>query len=81
MPPKTVQDRFYKDPEWYQVEDLILEFINPLLDMTSVNTNQPAEAVKAEIIGRRLAYDSLIKFVRGSKMLNRELPDNKNLFR
>ena len=79
--PKSIQERFYKDPEWHQVEDLILEFINPLLDMTTIDTSQKAEHVKAEVIGRRLAYDALIKFVRGSKMLNRELPDNKDLFK
>jgi hypothetical protein len=80
--PKTVQARFYQDPEWYQVEDLILEFINPLLDMSTIDTTQPAEHVKAEIIGRRLSYDSLIKFVRGSGLVNeKKLIDKKNIFR
>jgi hypothetical protein len=66
---KTVQKRFYEDPEWYQIEELIKEYINPLLDMSTVDTTQPAEHVKAEIIGRRLAHDSLSKFVEQSKLI------------
>lgn len=80
---KTVQARFYQDPEWYQIEDLILEFINPLLDMNTIDTTQPAEHVKAEVIARGLAYDSLIKFVRGAGLVSeKKLPEDKpNIFR
>jgi len=80
--PKTVQARFYQDPEWYQVEDIILEFINPLKDMSTIDTKQPAEHVKAEVIARRLAYESLIGFVRSSGLIRPEkLKDIKpNIF-
>jgi hypothetical protein len=78
---KTVQERFYQDPEWGQVEDLIIEFMTPLLDMSTIDTSQPAENVKAEVIGRRLAYDALSKFVQGSKIVNKPLPEHKNTFR
>ena len=67
--PKTIQARFYQDPEWYQIENLIKEFIAPLLDMSTIDTTQPAEAVKAEIIGRRLAYKSLSDFIEQSKLV------------
>lgn len=79
---KTVQERFYSDPEWYQVEEIIMEFINPLRDMSTIDTKQPSENVKAELIARTLAYDSLIKFVQESKLVNKPLSDNKqNIFR
>lgn len=67
--PKTIQERFFQDPEWHLVEELIREYINPLLDMSTIDTSQPAEAVKAEIIGRNLAYDSLNKFLEQSKLV------------
>lgn len=66
---KELQRRFYSDPEWYQIEELIKEFIEPLLDMSSIDTTQPSEAVKAEIIGRRLAYKSLSDFIEQSKLV------------
>ncbi len=83
MLPKTIQDRFFKDPEWHIVEETILSFITPLLDMTTVDTTQPAEQVKAEIIGRRLAYESLEKFVRSSGIVRKDAPVllDKNIFR
>lgn len=66
---KTVQKRFYEDPEWYQIEELIKGFIEPLLNMDSIDITQPAEHVKAEIIGRRLAYKSLSDFIEQSKLI------------
>lgn len=79
---KTVQERFYQDPEWKQIEDLIMEYINPLLDMSTIDLTQPAEHVKAEILGRTLAYDSLMKFIRQSKLVGGKLLDKEpNKFR
>jgi hypothetical protein len=79
---KTIPKRFLSDPDWYQVEELVLEFINPLLDLKTVDTKQPPEAVKAEIIGRKLAYDSLIGFTRSSGIIRSELKEDKpNIFR
>jgi len=80
--PKTIQERFFNDPEWYQVEELINKFIEPLLDMSSIDTSQPAEAVKAEIIGRRLAYKSLRDFIEQSKLVGQgKKPLANNPFR
>jgi hypothetical protein len=70
--PKTVQDRFFKDPEWHLVTDLIEAFINPLLDMDTIDTRQPAEQVKAEIIGRKLAYKQLRDFCEQSRLLAKQ---------
>lgn len=67
--PKTVQDRFFKDPEWHLVTEMIEAFIEPLLNMDSIDVKQPAEHVKAEIIGRRLAYKSLHDFCEQSKLI------------
>ncbi len=67
--PKEIQKRFYSDPEWYQVEEVIKSFIDPLMDMTTVDTSQPAEAVKAEIIGRTIAYTKLSEFLNQTKLI------------
>jgi len=79
---KTIPKRFLQDPEWYQVEELVLEFINPLLDLTTIDNKQPAEHVKAEVIARKLSYDALIGFTRESGMIRSDkLLDKKNIFR
>lgn len=80
--PKTVQERFFKDPEWHLVTDLIEEFIEPLLNMDTVDVTQPAEHVKAEILGRRLAYKSLHDFCEQSKLIgSQKKVDNNNPFK
>jgi len=76
--PKTIQERFFNDPEWYQVEELVLSFINPLLEMDTIDTTQPAEAVKAEVIARRLSYETLMNFLNQSKIVGHNRPKVEN---
>ncbi len=80
---KSIPKRFLQDPEWYQIEELVLEFINPLRDTSTIDTTQPAEHVKAEVIARELSYEALIGFVRSSGMVRSEkLTENKeNIFK
>lgn len=75
---KEIQTTFFEDPRWKGVEELILEFIEPLKDMSTIDTSQPAEAVKAEIIGRNLAYDSLYKFIQQAKLIGHSKPPITN---
>lgn len=67
--PKTIQERFFKDPEWHLVTELIEQFIEPLLNMDTIDVSQPAEHVKAEIVGRRLAHKALRDFCEQSKLI------------
>jgi len=72
---------FFEDPRWAQVEELIMEYINPLMDMTTVDTTQPAEAVKAEIIGRTIAYNKLKEFCEQSKLVGQPKRTIPNVFK
>jgi hypothetical protein len=80
---KTVQKRFFEDPEWHLVTELVEKFIEPLLNMDSIDVKQPAEHVKAEIIGRRLAYKALYDFCEQSKLIAKpkKLPEYNNPFK
>ncbi len=80
---KTIPTRFRQDPEWYQVEEIIKEFIDPLINLLEVDTSMPAEDVKADVIGRVKAYEALQGFIR-SRGLEKSttLSDNKpNIFK
>jgi len=81
MMPKTIQERFFQDPEWHLVEECIQEFITPLLDMSTIDTSQPSENVKAEIIGRTLAHDTLWKFLEQSKLVKGGIINQKSTFK
>ncbi len=77
---KELQDVFFQDPRWLEMEDLILKYIEPLLDMSTIDLKQPAEHVKAEIIGRQLAYKSLRDFLDSTKVVSKSLKEIKNQF-
>lgn len=70
-PHKELVEAFFTDPRWPDVEDMILKYINPLIDMSTLDLKQPPEHVKAEVIGRQLAYKSLIDFLNSTRVLNR----------
>ena len=77
---QDLQKSFFQDPRWLEVEDLILGYIEPLTDMNSIDLKQPAEHVKAEIIGRTLAYKSLKDFLESTKVVSRPLKVIRNPF-
>lgn len=78
---ETLITRFFQDPEWKNVEDMILKHIEPLRDFETIDLKQPAEHVKAEVIGRMLAYNSLTKFLNDTKLVNRPLKEYKNPYK
>jgi hypothetical protein len=75
---KVLTARFFADPEWKQVEEMILAHIEPFKDLDSIDTSQPGEHVKAEIIARKLSYNALTKFLADTKLVNRPFKPYKN---
>lgn len=41
--------KFINDPDWYKVEEIFLEYIEPLNRLENVNLNNEPETVKAEV--------------------------------
>lgn len=80
---KTIPKRFKEDPEWYQIEDIIKEFVDPLINLLEVDITLPADDLKAEIIGRRKAYESLQGFIqsRGIEKSDRLTEHKENIFK
>lgn len=78
---KKLRDKFFSDPDWGEIEQIVLSYIEPLTDMSTVDTTQSAETVKAEIIGRTLAYKTLYQFLSDSQIVSGpKLKDIKNPF-
>ena len=79
---KELQEVFFQDPRWKDVEEMLLKHVEPLIDMSTIDLTQPAEHVKAEVIGRTLAYNSLVEFLNSTKVLtNRPLSTVTNPFK
>ena len=80
---KTIPKRFLQDPEWYQVEEVISEFITPLLSIRDIDITAKAEDVKAEVIGKLKAYEALEGFINSKGLVrSSNLTENKeNIFK
>ena len=80
---KTIPKRFIQDPEWGQVEEVISEFITPLLNIREIDTTMSAEDVKAEVIGKIKAYEALEGFITSKGLVrSSKLAENKpSIFR
>lgn len=76
-----IHEKFFSDPEWPKVEEMMMSYVDRLTDMTTIDTTQPAEHVKAEIVGRILAHNLLVDFLRDTKIITRrEIKNLKNPF-
>lgn len=73
--------RFFEDPEWKTVEETILSFIEPLIDMSTIDLNQPAEHIKAEVIGRQKLYKQMTDFLEQTGIINKRGADKPTTFR
>ena len=80
---KTIPQRFLQDPEWCQVEEVINEFITPLLSIRDIDITAKAEDVKAEVIGKLKAYEALEGFIssRGLTRSSKLQGDKENIFK
>lgn len=55
--------KFYCDPDWKLVEQMFLDFINPLVSVTNVDIRDNATAVKGEIRTRMHVYAQLKSWI------------------
>jgi hypothetical protein len=80
---KTIPKRFLDDPNWSEVEDVINEFITPLLSIRDIDITAKSEDVKAEVIGKLKAYEALEGFITSKGLVrSSKLAENKqNIFR
>lgn len=75
---EKIRTKFLEDPDWSIVEDMFTAHLVPLLDMTTIDTTQPAEHVKAEVIGRTKAHNAIVDILNESKIVTRQLVKVKN---
>lgn len=76
-----LRQKFYQDPDWAVVEAQIRGYIEPLKDMATLDLTQPAEHVKAEVVGRVLAYNALASFLNESGMATRPITPFSNPYK
>jgi len=78
---KKLYEKFFSDPDWVHVVGLFTKHQQPLLDMTTIDTSQPAEHVKAEVIARTLAHNVIADIVNESNVSPNKIAKVVNNYR
>ena len=74
-------DRIIQDPEWGKIEKLITGYAEEQLNIRTIDIKQPAEHVKAELVGRINAYNSMTQFLQDTKIVSNQIKSIKNPFK
>lgn len=77
----TLTQKFFSDPDWSKIEDMLMKKVDELKNFDTIDTKQSAETVKAEVIGRTLAYNALIDFLSETKLVGKVSQKRENPFR
>jgi hypothetical protein len=80
MDTKVLTARFFEDPEWKHVEDMLLAKMASLEEITDKDLKEYRGHIEEQIIGRRLAYNVLKEFLQETKLVNKEIKPYKNIF-
>lgn len=65
-----IKAKFFNDPEWSEIEKLLMDYVNPLMDINDLSDSLPAAEYKAEIIARKRLYENLLKFFAQTGMVS-----------
>lgn len=71
---KTLKDKFFSDPDWSMMEELIEEYLAPFRDVANINEGWTNDQVASEVRGRKLMIQSLDKFLADSGITSRKNP-------
>jgi deoxyhypusine synthase len=67
---QRIHQKFVSDPDWKIVEALLNQFLEPLLDIRSIETKgKTSDEVFAELMGRKLTADALSNFLSEVRLL------------
>lgn len=66
---KKLNDKFFTDPDWKEVEELLREYLEPFRSVMNIPKSMTNAEIAAEIRGRQLMIDRLDKFLEDTKVL------------
>ncbi len=70
---KKLNEKFFTDPDWAMMEELILQYIDPLKSVITIDSKMSNDEIATEVRGRQIAYDSLDRFLKDSKVVTRKI--------
>lgn len=78
---KLLQEKFFSDPDWKMMEELLRSYITPLESSLNINTKLSNDEIASEVRGRQLAYKSLEDFLTGAGVLQPRIINKQTTFK
>ena len=78
---KLLHEKFFTDPSWGDMEELILEYLAPFRSVMNVDTKKTNDEIATEVRGRQLMLENLDRFLEDSKIITRRLNKNDNNYK
>lgn len=69
--------KFFQDPDWVLVERMILDYIDPLSNVQSIDSKQSNDVIATEVRGRQIATEKLKLFLNECQILGRKITNPK----
>lgn len=73
--------KFFQDPDWPGVEAVLMHYVNQIDSLSDIDRNQLPEAVHAEVVGRQVAKEKIIEFLREVKAIGVHTPTRTVTFK
>lgn len=70
---KKLNEKFFTDPDWAMMEELILSYIDPLKSVETINAKMSNDQIATEVRGRQISYDALYRFLQDAKVVTRRI--------
>lgn len=66
---QKLKDKFFTDPDWSMMEELIRSYTTPMESSLNIDTAKSNDEIATEVRGRQLAVQSLEDFLTQSGIL------------
>lgn len=70
---KKLTEHFFSDPMWPEVEEMLMEYLEPFRDVENINTQASNDEIATEVRGRQLMVKQLEKFLGDTGVLRSRL--------
>ena len=79
---KQLNDRFFTDPMWPEMEELIMEYLTPFRSNTTIETKGKSnDEIATEVKGRNLMIENLEKFLTDTQIIKQRISSVKPTYR
>jgi hypothetical protein len=78
---QKLKDKFFTDPDWSVMEELLREYITPLESALNIDATWSNDQIATEVRGRQLAYNSIDKFLVDAGVLKPRIINDKPSFK